>query len=72
MIPIKIGSISAQLPTSWDEVTLGQYIEMAKHSDDLSIIRLLSILSGVDYLILLNVNADTFDDRIVDHMVFHS
>jgi hypothetical protein len=70
MIPIKIGSISAQLPNSWDEVTLGQYIEMAKHSDDLSIIRLLSILSGVDYLILLNVNADTFDDRIVDHMVF--
>lgn len=70
MIPIKIDSISAQLPTSWDEVTLGQYIEMAKHSDELSIIRLLSILSGVDYLVLMNVNSETFDDRIVDHMGF--
>lgn len=70
MIPIKIDSISAQLPSSWDEVTLGQYIEMAKHSDELSIIRLLSILSGVDYIVLMNVNSETFDDRIVDHMVF--
>lgn len=70
MIPVRIGSISAQLPASWDEVTLGHYIEMAKHSDDLSIIRLLSILSGVNYVVLLNVNAETFDERVIDHMNF--
>lgn len=70
MIPIKIGSIKAELPSSWDEVTLSQYIEMARHAEDLSIIRLLSIMSGVDYFLIINVNQESFDDRIIDHLTF--
>lgn len=70
MIPLKIGEIKTTIPTSWNEVTLGQYIDLQNYKEDLNMLRLLSILTGVEYRKLLNVNAESFDDRIMDSMEF--
>lgn len=70
MIPLKIGEIKTNIPTSWDEITLRQYMDLGTYREDLNILRLLSILTGVEYRTLLNVNADSFDDRIIDSIEF--
>lgn len=70
MIPLKIGEIKTNIPTSWDEITLRQYMDLQTYREDLNILRLLSILTGVEYRILLNVNADSFDERIMDSIEF--
>lgn len=70
MIPLKIGELKCEIPTTWQEVTLRQYMELQNHREDLNILRLLSILTGVEYRILLNINSDSFDDRIMDSIEF--
>lgn len=70
MIPVKIADIKTNIPTSWDEITLGQYIDLVNYKDDLGVIRLLSIVSGVSYNVLLNIDSDKFDERILDTMEF--
>jgi hypothetical protein len=61
MIPVKIADIKTDIPTSWDEITLGQYIDLVNYKDDLGVIRLLSIVSGVSYtmfyLILIAISS---------------
>lgn len=70
MLPLKIGEIKANIPTTWDEVTLKQYMDLQTYREDLNILRLLSILTSVEYRTLLNINSDSFDDRIMDSIEF--
>lgn len=50
MIKFKINGASKDIPTSWNDVTFKQYLEIFNVKDD--ILQLVSIFSGTDYEIL--------------------
>ena len=52
MINFKINGKSTPIPTSWNDVTFKQYLEIFNIKDD--VLQLVSILSGVDYEIIKN------------------
>lgn len=70
MIPVIIEEKKINLPSTWQEVTLGQYIDMINYRDELNTIRLLSIMSGVSYAKLMNIDESKFDYRIMEAMDF--
>jgi hypothetical protein len=69
-VPVHIGSISTTLPSSWEDVTIGQWADLVRHHNDLSAFRLLSIFSGVPYKTCINIDSDKFDPRVFDMLDF--
>lgn len=69
-IPIHIGHISTTLPSSWEDVSIGQWAELVRHHNDLSPFRMLSIFSGVPYKTCINIDSEKFDSRIFEVLDF--
>lgn len=59
-IKIQINDYTYDIPASWDQVTLEQYIDLDLYRDELSPIRLLSILTRLNYDVLSNLPCDEF------------
>lgn len=59
-----------QLPQKWEEVTTGQYMQMVTHSSDLNPIRMLSILIGIDYDTLQQMDSENMDLSVLNMMSF--
>jgi hypothetical protein len=70
MVTIKINSHKYDIPTTWDEITLRQYIELATYVEDINHIRLLSIFTGIDYGVLSNFPCDDFQIKVLPEMNF--
>jgi len=70
MVTIKINDYEYDIPTSWNEVTLRQYIELATYIEDINHIRLLSIFTGIDYDVLANFPCDDFQIKVIPEMDF--
>lgn len=59
-ITIQINDYKYEIPASWEQVTLEQYIDLDLYREELSPIRLLSILTRLNYDILSNLPCDEF------------
>lgn len=59
-IIIQINDYKYEIPASWEEVTLEQYIDLDLYREELSPIRLLSILTRLNFDILSNLPCDEF------------
>lgn len=72
MIPIKLLGISYQLPERWDEVTVRQFIGLMDRSKDIAgnPALILSILSGIDYDVLMNADPRQIEGDILAHLTF--
>lgn len=70
MVTIKVNGKSIDIPSSWDDVTVQQYREMDRCSHELNSARLLSILAGIDYDILINFDCSQFDEKVLMHLDF--
>jgi len=69
MIPIKINGKESLIPGAWDELTIGQYIEISINTHRLNQLRLFSIISGINYALLLNLPEDGLDVNL-DQILF--
>ncbi len=61
MVTIKINKVVFNIAENISELCTFQYCEMNKHRDNLNIVRLLSILSGIDYTVLNNSDCSQFE-----------
>ncbi len=68
MITIQIKSQQYQIPTKWNEVTVGQYLAITNNAENLNGVVLLSIFTGIDYDTLTNFPCDEFDIKVVPEM----
>lgn len=59
MIPFSIGNVKMNLPSSWEEITTKQMIEIKKTGSE-DFCSLLSILTGVDYKTIYNADISEF------------
>lgn len=60
MITIQINKTKYDIPTKWEEVTVQQYIDIMLNVNELSPVKLLSILTRIDFDILNNFTCDAF------------
>lgn len=60
-IDITISKIPYQLPSNWQEVTVGQFRDIVRYSEKLNPVRLLSIFTGIEYELLSNMDCSGFD-----------
>lgn len=65
MIPIKINNIPCNLPTSWDDVTLRQYLDYYQLGETNSIPDILAAVTGVSPSIWANVDYQSVNDLIM-------
>jgi len=72
MLTVKINDYEYDIPTEWEEVKLGQYLELMTHSNEINHIRLLSIFTGLSYEVLANLPCDEFMLKVVPEMGFMS
>ncbi len=70
MIAVKINDQKMSLPDKWEEVTTMQYMHMVRHSSDLNPVRLLSILIGMDYDTLQQVDSTGIDLSVLNMITF--
>jgi len=70
MIELKINDINYNLPTDWDELTVGQFIQLSEYATDLSAARLLSIFTGMNYDVLLNLPIEHFNITVLPELSF--
>lgn len=70
MVTIKINNHEYDIPTSWNDITLKQYINLATYVDDINHIRLLSIFTGIEYDVLANFPCDDFQIKVIPEMIF--
>jgi hypothetical protein len=68
MITIEINKHQYEIPTQWNEVTLKQYIEISENVDELNHVRLLSILTGIEFDTLNNFPCDAFQELAIPEM----
>lgn len=61
MIAITINKVLFTIAENIGELTTYQYCELNKHRNDLNIIRMLSILTGIDYSVLNNADCSQFE-----------
>lgn len=64
MLPIILNGTDYNIPDRWDEITLSQLIQFRTLTDEINAVRVLSILTGLDYDILNNFKSDGFDTVI--------
>ena len=72
MVTVKINGQEIDIATEWHEVTLAQYREMERVADELNSVRILSILSGIDYDVLINFDCSQFDEKVLQYLAFMS
>jgi len=65
MITIQIEKTAFEIPGSWDEVTVEQYQQMVNHAGDMDPVRLLSILTKLDFEALNNCEIPGFIEQVV-------
>lgn len=70
MITLKINEIEYNLPTEWDEITVGQFIELSQYATDLSAARILSIFTGLAYDVLTNLPIEHFNVVVLPELSF--
>ena len=70
MVTVKINGQEFSLATQWSEVTAEQYLSMERVGDQLNTVRILSILSGIDYDVLINFDCSQFDEKVLQYMDF--
>lgn len=61
MISIKINKVVFNIAENISELCTFQYCELNKHRDNLNTVRLLSILTGIDYTVLNNSDCSKFE-----------
>ena len=61
MVTITINKVVFNIAENISELCTFQYCEMNKHRDNLNIVRLLSILTGIDYTVLNNSDCSQFE-----------
>ncbi len=69
MVKFKIDGTKYTCPQRWDEVTLRQFQEL-KHWDGKDFIKLLSIVTGIDYYTLFNTKNFDVDDYLLPYLEF--
>ena len=68
MISIKINSVVYDLPQSWDEVSVKQYVEIESKREELNPVMLLSVLTGLSYETLNNFPCDEFETDVMPEL----
>lgn len=61
MLDLTIEGATFKIPESWEEVTLDQFNQMAEHADNLNPVRILAILTGLNYEELNNYDCSGFE-----------
>lgn len=69
MIKLKIGKESVNVPTAWDEVTLGQAIGLSAVNDN-NIIQIISIITGLPYDICYRLRSGDVEAVLVPCLTF--
>lgn len=70
MIEIKLEGTPYQIPNSWDEVTVRQYDELSRHAEKPNPVRVLSVLTGLDYDTLNNFDCGGFEVNVMPALSF--
>lgn len=70
MVTIKVNGQTHHLPTQWSEISVATYRLMERHAFELNSVRLLSILTGIDYDVLINFDCSQFDEKVLQHLSF--
>ena len=70
MVAIKVNGHPYNLPTQWSEINVATYREMERHAFELNSVRLFSILTGIDYDMLINFDCSQFDEKVLQHLSF--
>lgn len=70
MLTLTIEGVDYPIPGSWDEVTVEQFDEMTRHVDNLNPVRLLAILTGLDYDELNNFDCSGFSTAVLPGLGF--
>ena len=70
MLDLIINGYTYNVPTNWDEVTLGQWIAMADHAEHLDHIALLSVFTGLSVEVLANLPCDQVKTELVPELTF--
>lgn len=65
MLPIKIGKIRCKIPTSWDEITLEQYLEFHKLGEQPEMLDVLEVITGVSSLIWAKVDVEKINNILL-------
>lgn len=68
MITVLINGYQYDIPTKWEEVTLGQWIEMVKTGDSITHIDLLAIFTGINKDVLANFPCDAVKLELIPEM----
>jgi hypothetical protein len=61
MVKIIINKVEFNIAENISELCTFQYCEMNKHRDNLNVVRILSILTGIDYTVLNNSDCSQFE-----------
>lgn len=72
MIPVKIQGTTYQVPGGWDEITLRQFLKLmdARKEAPGNPALVLSILTGLDYAILLNAKSSDIQANVLAYLKF--
>jgi hypothetical protein len=70
MINVVIDNVTYPLPTSWSEVTVSQYRSIIAAGEKLDTVMLLSILTGIGYEVLNNLDCSQFDSDVVPELTW--
>jgi len=65
MLTLNIEGIEYPIPGDWEEVTVAQFNQMTQHVDNLNPVRVLSILTGLDYNELNNYDCSGFSTSVL-------
>lgn len=70
MVKIKIKELEREctLPNKWQDITLGQFIALPKVDAD--IVKILSVLTGVEYATIAKLNEFDLDDKVMPFLEF--
>jgi len=72
MLTLTIEGNDHPIPGSWEEVTVEQFDEMTRHVDNLNPVRLLAILTGLDYDQLNNFDCSGFETGVLPALAYIS
>lgn len=62
MTPIKINGQSLEIPSSWDEVTVGQFIQLRESAECVNpVAKIISALTGIEYETIESMKCDVSD-----------
>lgn len=70
MIPVTIKGQKLELANRWEDVTIHQYRQLYLFRKELNPARVLSILSGINYIEILNYRMDAFEKDIMPLLTF--